>query len=56
MNGASRKEKFRPSSDAATPIKVPVEVIGGLPVGSTPERPEGTEYDEVCPRRKTDGQ
>jgi hypothetical protein len=43
-----------PSSDAASPIKVLVEVIGGLPVGSTPEQPEGTEYDEVL-RRKTDG-
>lgn len=28
---------------------VRVEVTGGLPVGSTPERPEGTEYSEVPP-------
>ncbi|MFY9958916.1 hypothetical protein [Bradyrhizobium sp.] len=26
-----------------------VHVTGGLPVGSTPERPEGTEYSEVPP-------
>jgi hypothetical protein len=26
-----------------------VHVTGGLPVGSTPERPEGTEYEEVPP-------
>lgn len=31
------------------PHKMIVEVIGGLPKGSTPERPEGTEYDEVPP-------
>lgn len=32
-----------------TPRKVLVEIIGGLPIGSTPERPEGTEYSEVPP-------
>jgi hypothetical protein len=31
------------------PEKVIVEVIGGLPVGSTPENPGGTEYSEVPP-------
>lgn len=31
------------------PEKIIVQVIGGLPVGSTPERPEGTEYSEVPP-------
>jgi hypothetical protein len=31
----------------ATTIRV--HVTGGLPVGSTPERPEGTEYSEVPP-------
>jgi hypothetical protein len=36
-------------STATRPEKVIVEVIGGLPVGSTPERPEGTEYSEVPP-------
>jgi len=30
-------------------IKLIVEVMRGLPVGSTPERPEGTEYNEVPP-------
>jgi hypothetical protein len=30
-------------------IKLIVEVMCGLPVGSTPERPEGTEYSEVPP-------
>ena len=34
---------------AARPQKVVVTIIGGLPVGSTPERPEGTEYNEVPP-------
>jgi hypothetical protein len=32
---------------AAKPEKIIVEVIGGLPVGSTPENPGGTEYSEV---------
>ncbi len=32
---------------SASPRKLIVEVIGGLPVGSTPERPAGTEYSEV---------
>jgi hypothetical protein len=36
-------------STATKPEKVIVEVIGGLPVGSTPENPGGTEYDEVPP-------
>ena len=31
------------------PVKHIIQVIGGLPVGSTPERPEGTEYSEVPP-------
>jgi hypothetical protein len=31
------------------PQKITVTVIGGLPVGSTPEKPEGTEYSEVPP-------
>jgi hypothetical protein len=31
------------------PKKITVTVIGGLPVGSTPEKPEGTEYSEVPP-------
>jgi hypothetical protein len=34
---------------SVSPRKLIVEVIGGLPVGSTPERPEGTEYSEVPP-------
>jgi hypothetical protein len=37
---------------SASPQKFIVEVIGGLPVGSTPERPEGTEYDEVPPEEE----
>jgi hypothetical protein len=32
---------------AAKPEKIIVELIGGLPVGSTPENPGGTEYSEV---------
>jgi hypothetical protein len=36
-------------STANKPDKIIVEVRGGLPIGSTPERPEGTEYDEVPP-------
>ena len=31
------------------PGKITVEVIGGLPVGSTPENPGGTRYEEVPP-------
>jgi hypothetical protein len=34
---------------SASPGKLIVEVIGGLPVGSTPENPGGMEYDEVPP-------
>jgi methanogenic corrinoid protein MtbC1 len=34
-------------STANRPEKIIVEVIGGLPVGSTPENPGGTEYSEV---------
>ena len=37
-----------PASDAPT-RKVVVEIIGGLPIGSTPERPEGMEYSDVPP-------
>jgi hypothetical protein len=33
----------------ASPVTRIIWVIGGLPRGSTPERPEGTEYDEVPP-------
>lgn len=36
-------------STAARPQKIIVEVIGGLPVGSTPENPGGTQYEEVPP-------
>jgi hypothetical protein len=36
-------------STAGKPEKIIVEVIGGLPVGSTPENPAGTEYSEVPP-------
>jgi hypothetical protein len=36
-------------SQAARPEKILVEVVGGLPIGSTPEKPEGTEYSEVPP-------
>jgi hypothetical protein len=32
---------------SASPVKHIIEVIGGLPVGSTPENPAGTEYDGV---------
>jgi hypothetical protein len=32
-----------------SPVKHIIEVIGGLPVGSTPENPGGTEYSEVPP-------
>jgi hypothetical protein len=31
------------------PARVVVEVIGGLPVGSTPEKPEGDDYSDVPP-------
>jgi hypothetical protein len=31
------------------PQKITLTVLGGLPVGSTPERPEGTEYSDVPP-------
>jgi hypothetical protein len=31
------------------PGKITVEVIGGLPVGSTPENPGGIQYEEVPP-------
>jgi hypothetical protein len=34
---------------STSPVKHMIEIIGGLPVGSTPERPEGTEYSEVPP-------
>lgn len=36
-----------PASDAPPTKHLVVEIIGGLPVGSTPEKPEGTEYSEV---------
>ena len=38
-----------PSDTPPQRTRVVVEVIGGLPVGSTPERPEGTEYSDVPP-------
>jgi hypothetical protein len=34
---------------STSPVKHIIEVIGGLPVGSTPENPGGTEYSEVPP-------
>jgi hypothetical protein len=34
---------------SASPVKHIIEIIGGLPVGSTPEKPEGTEYSDVPP-------
>jgi len=34
---------------SASPRKLIVEVIGGLPVGSTPENPQGTHYSDVPP-------
>jgi hypothetical protein len=36
-------------AQAAGVTTIRVHVTGGLPVGSTPERPEGTEYSEVPP-------
>src|SRR5215475_205426 len=39
----------RVPASGAPPTKLVVEIIGGLPVGSSPERPEGTEYSEVPP-------
>jgi hypothetical protein len=41
-----------PSDTPPQRTRVVVEVIGGLPVGSTPERPEGTEYSEVPPEEE----
>jgi hypothetical protein len=38
-----------PAPDASPRTRVVVEVIGGLPVGSTPENPGGTHYSEVPP-------
>jgi hypothetical protein len=38
-----------PASDAPPTKHFVMEIIGGLPIGSTPERPEGTEYSEVPP-------
>jgi hypothetical protein len=40
----------KPASDS--PVKHIIRIIGGLPKGSTPERPEGTEYDEVPPEEE----
>jgi hypothetical protein len=34
---------------SSTPVKHIIEVIGGLPVGSTPEKPEGDNYPDVPP-------
>jgi hypothetical protein len=43
----------RISATVTTPGSVPtkhvVEIIGGLPIGSTPERPEGSCYSEIPP-------
>ena len=41
-------------STANRPDKIIVEVRGGLPVGSTPEKPEGTAYREGPPRRRAE--
>jgi hypothetical protein len=41
-----------PSDTPSQRTRVVVEVIGGLPVGSTPERPEGTEYSDVPPEEE----
>jgi len=38
-----------------TPRKVVVEIIGGLPSGSTPEKPEGDNYPDVPPEEPTGG-
>ena len=32
-----------------SPVKHIIEIIGGLPIGSTPENPGGTEYSDVPP-------
>ena len=34
---------------SALPVKHIIEIIGGLPVGSTPDNPGGTDYSEVPP-------
>jgi hypothetical protein len=34
---------------SASHRKLVVEIIGGLPIGSTPENPGGTQYEEVPP-------
>jgi hypothetical protein len=36
-------------AQGAVTTTIRVHVTGGLPVGSTPERPEGTEYNDVPP-------
>jgi hypothetical protein len=43
-----------PAPDAP-PRKVVVEIIGGLPPGSTPEKPEGDNYPDVPPEEPTGG-
>jgi hypothetical protein len=40
-----------PASDEV-PKKIIVEIVGGLPVGSTPEKPEGDNYSEVPPEEE----
>jgi hypothetical protein len=43
-----------PSSDEpAQKTRITVEVTGGLPQGSTPEKPEGDNYSEVPPEELT---
>jgi hypothetical protein len=40
----------KPASDS--PVKHIIEIIGGLPQGSTPERPEGDNYSDVPPEEE----
>lgn len=43
----ARRVSTAPASDDTTPRKVILEITGGLPSGSTPEKPEGDNYSDV---------
>jgi transposase-like protein len=50
--GKNNSDEYDPATGAARTVIHRIEVMGGLPSGSTPEKPEGDNYSDVPPEEE----